>query len=173
MVNLSFKFVRKIQKTLFFDVFWLFLRRLRFRSCNPFQNDNLIIMGNLFDISWYHFVTFNPSEPPSRHWQAAFFVVHFMCKKLWRKTYTSVRISERGPLGARASIPCGMWYHFPSCGAEMLCRSRPLKRQWVTAQAVTRVEPWNTFVSHPWFFRGWEFFIFWTCFASFTRPFKG
>ena len=37
-----------------------------------------------------------------------------------------------------------------SCGEEMLRRVRPLMRQWVTAAAVTRVEPWNTFVSHPW-----------------------
>ena len=39
------------------------------------------------------------------------------------------RTSERSPFGARASVHCRDRYHFPSCGAEMLRRSRPLSRQ--------------------------------------------
>ena len=68
------------------------------------------------------------------------------------------RTSERSPFGARASVHCRDRYHFPSCGAEMLRRSRPLSRQWVTAQAVTRVEPWNTLYPTPDSVQGMGFF---------------
>ena len=68
------------------------------------------------------------------------------------------RTSERSPFGARASVHCRDRYHFPSCGAEMPCRSRPLQRQWVTAKAVTRVEPWNTLYPTPDSVQGMGFF---------------
>ena len=70
------------------------------------------------------------------------------------------RTSERSPFGARASVHCRDRYHFPSCGAEMLRRSRPLSRQWVTAKAVTRVEPWNTLYPTPDSVQGMGLFLY-------------
>ena len=55
---------------------------------------------------------------------------YILCVKSFDERHASPeRISERSPFGARASVHCRDRYHFPSCGAEMLRRSRPLSRQ--------------------------------------------
>ena len=78
-------------------------------------------------------------------------------KRLWGRHAVRVRFSEREPFCCKASVPLPGWIPLRSRGSEMARRVRPLKRQWVTAKAVTRVEPWNTSVSHPWFSGGGYF----------------
>ena len=92
-------------------------------------------------------------------WQDRRIVLLFFRKKLWRKTCRSGKNPREEPIWCEGFVPLPERIPLLSRREEMPWRVRPLKRQWVTAFAVTRVEPWNTFVSHPWSFRGWVFFI--------------
>ena len=125
-----------------------------------------------------HFVTIlkcsvNVFKPVFRGWRAIWpafspgaltrkwnCVTFYVVKGFDERHALSVRIPERNPFGARVPVPCGQRYHFPSRGAEMPRRSRPLSRQWVTAKGCNQGGTVEYFVSHPWFCSGDGIFLY-------------
>jgi len=82
--------------------------------------------------------------------------------KATTKTRAPVRFPERLPPWWKTAVPLLCAQPLPSRRAEMLCRVRPLRRQWVAfLWKATRVEPWNTacYCIPPLIFQGVGFFI--------------
>ena len=75
------------------------------------------------------------------------------------KTCDPGKIPREDAVGWKASVPLPGLIPLLSRRSEMAGRVHPLQCQWVTAAAVTRVEPWNTLYPTPDFVRGWDYFL--------------
>ena len=78
----------------------------------------------------------------------------FLCYILYVKSYDerhafSVRIPERGPFGARALIPCGKRYHFPSCAGGNAPPVTPVTASMSDGASRNQGGTVEYFVSHP------------------------
>ena len=130
------------------DGFSLELKEIATPACGLVRNDILILrLFLLAEAIW-------PAFSPGALTRKGNCVTVYVVKSFDERHALFVRISERNPFGARVPVPCGQRHHFPSCGAEMPRRSRPLPRQWVTASCRNQGGTVEYFVSHPWFCSG-------------------